>query len=48
MNIIVQAAGSHWRQNPATNANIMAQAKVSPKKLYLDTCMKSVHTTGAS
>ena len=46
--LLVQVPGSHYKHKPVTNANIMTQAKVITKKLYLNACMKSVHTTGAS
>ena len=43
--LLVQVACFHWKHKPVTNANTLTQANVSPnKKLYLDACMKSVHT----
>ena len=46
--LLIHVAGSHWKHKLVTNTNILTQAKVSLKKLNLDACMKSVHTTWAS
>ena len=43
--LLVQVACFHWKHKPVTNANTLTEANVSPNlKLYLDACMKSVHT----
>ena len=45
---LVQVAGSHWKHMPVTNANYFGPSQSITKKLYLDACIKSIHTTGAS
>ena len=46
--ILVQVTVSHWKHNPVTNANYFDTSQGITEKLYLDSCIKSVHTTGAS
>ena len=46
--LLVQVAGSHWKHKTVTNANYFNTSPSITKNFYLDACMKSVNTTGAS